>query len=220
MDQVGIFAKFWSPGAVKTRLAAAVGDATASRIYRGFVIALLERLGGLGDRQVLAITPADRLSEFVEIAAGWTVQPQSSGDLGERMRGYFNRAFAERAASVVLLGSDSPNLPQTHVSEALAQLDTHDLVLGPTPDGGYYLIGTRGPLPDIFAGVEWSSPRVWEQTVANAERAGLQFGVLPQWYDVDDADDLRRLMKDLTDTDESALIQLRDLIKKETRMTG
>ncbi len=220
MHQIGMFAKYWTPGAVKTRLAVDIGDVAASRIYRGFVVALLQRLGELGDRNILAVTPADRLGEFAGMASGWTIGPQTDGDLGERMRDYFDRSLANGATAVVLLGSDSPNVPRAYINEALGQLDVHDLVLGPTPDGGYYLIGARRASPDLFAGVQWSSPQVFRQTAANAERAGLKLGVLPEWYDVDDAEDLRRLLSELADTNEPALTTLRDLIKRETKMIG
>lgn len=216
MCQLGMFAKYWQPGEVKTRLAADIGDFAATRIYRTFVIALLARLRNVtaGARPVLAYAPRERQHEFAQLADGWKLVPQATGDLGERMRSFFQDAFAGGARRVVLLGSDSPNVPLQYVRQALRRLKDEDLVLGPTPDGGYYLIGARVAVPGIFDGVTWSSPQVWKQTVARVQNARLSFGELPQWYDVDDGKDLSRLMQDLRGATEAELVALRDDIEQ------
>ncbi len=186
-EQLGVFAKYWQPGAVKTRLAATIGDAGASRLYKQFVKTLLCRFDTIADRRVLAYAPADTREEFVDLAAGrWELTPQADGNLGQRMSAFFHAALASGSQRVVLIGSDSPTLPVLLVREAFSQLESHDVVLGPSDDGGYYLIGAAGQVPAVFDQITWSTPRVWPQTIERLEHAGVRYFVLPPWYDVDD----------------------------------
>jgi len=198
MDQLGMFAKYWEPGRVKTRLAASIGDQAASRLYHRFVLTLLRRFAHVGQRRVLAYAPAERGAEFAAWApAGWQLAPQAGGDLGQRIQAYFAGALRDGATRVVLVGSDTPNLPVEYVDEAFQRLSQVPVVLGPADDGGYYLVGAAGCVPPIFAGIPWSSPQVWPQTVARLRDAGCPYGVLPPWYDVDDLASLRRMDRDL-----------------------
>lgn len=199
MDQLAMFAKYWEPGRVKTRLAASIGAPAASRLYRRFVLTLVQRFADVGQRRVLAYTPAERRPEFETIATDrWRLAAQAGGDLGQRMQAYFADAFRGGATRVVLIGSDSPNLPVAVVNEAFQRLAQVSVVLGPAEDGGYYLVGAVGCIPPIFAGIRWSSPQVWPQTVDRLRAAGCAYGVLPPWYDVDDLTSLRRMLRDLT----------------------
>ena len=198
MNQLGMFAKYWEPGRVKTRLAAAIGDQAASSLARRFVLTLLQRFADVGQRRVLAYTPAERRTEFESLAAdGWLLAVRADGDLGLRMQDYFATAFRRGATRVVLIGSDSPNLPVDYVTDAFQQLERYPVVLGPADDGGYYLVGAAGSVPPIFAGIPWSSPQVWPQTVNRLREANCPCGVLPAWYDVDDLENLRRIDRDL-----------------------
>ncbi len=204
MRQLGMFAKFWAPGEVKTRLAARIGPEQAARLHRVFLETLIERLALVADRRVLVYTPSTRRLEFGELAAaGWELQPQDDGDLGQRMQVYFQRAFASGATQVVLIGSDSPTLPTMLIESAFKQLDETQTVLGPAADGGYYLVGATGAVPPIFDRIAWSRPSVWTDTVARLEAARWTFSALPCWYDVDDWDDLQRLRAELDQPDRS-----------------
>lgn len=147
---------------------------------------------------MLAFTPVDRRADFESLAAGaWAIEPQAMGDLGRRMQHYFTQAFTSGLERVVLIGSDSPTLPLEYVTRAFDLLEDHPVVLGPSDDGGYYLVGASGNVPPIFSDIHWSSPQVWDQTIALLERSGCPFAVLPQWYDIDDADSLKRLSEEL-----------------------
>jgi len=200
MDQLGIFAKYWQPGAVKTRLAATVGEAVASQVYRRFLITMLRRFDHVAERRVLAFTPPDQRAEFALLAAdAWTLQDQGAGDLGMRMQNYFTAAFRSGADRVVLIGSDSPTLPPDYVKEAFQLLKTFPVALGRAEDGGYYLVGAAGQVPPIFDGVAWSTSLVWNQTQSLLQAAGCPCGVLPMWYDVDDLPGLRRMHQELAD---------------------
>ena len=96
---------------------------------------------------------------------------------------------------MVLIGSDNPTLPQSLIEQACAALDADDLCIGPSADGGYYLIGLREPHLGVFDAIEWSTSRVYGQTLARAERLGLRVASLPEWYDVDEPSDLVRLQR-------------------------
>ena len=219
-----MFAKYWEPGRVKTRLAAAIGDQAASSLYRRFVLTLLHRFAGVGQRRVLAYAPAERRTEFESLVADdWILASQGGGDLGERMQHYFAEAFRSGADRVVLIGSDSPNLPVEYVHDAFQQLDRYPVVLGPADDGGYYLVGAAGGVPPIFAGILWSSSQVWTQTVDLLRDADCPYGVLPAWYDVDDLAGLRRIHRDMADQEplDEPLRRLReDLIKVDGTLRG
>ena len=212
---LGLFAKYWQPGHVKTRLAAGVGPERAAAIYCQFVRTSLARLAPLAEDRLLAYAPRQRTAEFATILSDcWRREPQADGDLGQRMKDYFANRFAEGFQRVVLLGTDCPNLPLEFVVRALAELETHKVVLGPTEDGGYYLVGAQGPVvPPIFTGIAWSTCHVWHETIGALQAAGTSFAVLPSWYDVDNVDDYQRLLDELAGSKEPMLQKLHGQLK-------
>lgn len=198
MLQLGVFAKYWAPGEVKTRLAAAIGEIPAARLHRVFLETLLRRFAGVGDRRVLAYSPAARAAEFAALnAPGWSLESQGDGDLGQRMQAYFRSAFAAGATRVVLIGSDSPTVPEEVIQMAFEALKDRRAVLGPATDGGYYLVGAAEAVPPIFDRMAWSQPAVWAQTVERLQGNDWDFAVLSGWYDVDEVSDLEQLAREL-----------------------
>ena len=197
--RLGMFAKFWQPGLVKTRLAASIGPDAAAELHHCCVRTLLARLAGAADSRVLVYAPAAHRNEFVQAVGGttWQLEPQADGDLGARMEAFFSDSIAAGAGQTVLIGSDSPDMPLRLVRQAFELLQEYPVVLGPSHDGGYYLIGIQQNLPPIFHGISWSTPDVWRQTVDRLEEAGCQYAVLPPWYDVDEWPDLLRLSDEL-----------------------
>jgi glycosyltransferase A (GT-A) superfamily protein (DUF2064 family) len=214
-----MFAKHWQPGAVKTRLAASIGNEAAAALHHHFVQTLLDRSQNIADRHILCFTPADSADSFRHLNLGcWTLEAQTSGDLGTRMQHYFSAALPANPLPLplgegrgeglttsnaprhraVLIGSDSPDLPLEYLAEALDKLRDFPLVLGPTDDGGYYLIGLSQAVPPIFDNIPWSTPEVWPQTIARLTTAKIPYHTLPQWYDVDDIAGLRRLHDSLS----------------------
>jgi hypothetical protein len=152
----------------------------------------------VADRRILCFAPKQRQVAFDELAEPvWTALPQSDGDLGNRMSSFFDDAFQSGADRVVLIGSDSPTLPIEYITRTFEMLAQDDVVLGPTPDGGYYLIGARGATPPVFEGVAWSTPDVFAQTIERLRAASLTYEQLPSWYDVDERADLIRLRDEL-----------------------
>jgi hypothetical protein len=121
------------------------------------------------------------------------ITPQPGGDLGARLRAAFRTLRAAGAPRVIALGADSPTLPPEHLEEGIEAIAESDLVLGPTEDGGYYLVGSRVSDETIFRDIPWSTERVLEVTLARAVQARLSVRLLPAWYDVDDLEGLRRL---------------------------
>jgi len=204
-----MFAKYWEPGAVKTRLAAHVGEQAAASLHQHFVATLISRLAGHGDTRQLCYWPPAAENAFKQAAgSNWSLAVQSAGDLGARMEGFFQAAFNNGASRVVLVGSDSPSLPVSYIEQAFELLKDHPVVLGPAEDGGYYLIGASLATPPVFNDIAWSSGDVWRQTTARLEAAGIAYASLPAWYDVDLWPDLQRLLNDLQRNDISpALLQ-------------
>lgn len=201
MRQLGMFAKYWQAGTVKTRLAAAIGDQAASDIYYGFLRALVRRLGDVADYRIIAYTPQEHRDEFETLAGrDWATEPQAAGDLGQRMANFFATAFRRSPGPVVLIGSDSPTLPTEYIDRAFEALQDVPVVLGPSIDGGYYLIGAVGTVPSVFTGVTWSTDQVYGQTIALLRNAGCRYLTLPAWYDVDDFAALHKLRDELAET--------------------
>ncbi len=192
--RLGIFAKYWQAGAVKTRLAQSIGEESAAALHLTFLRTLLHRFAALPVSRVLSFSPLDRRAEFAGLAGSvWEIEPQSAGDLGQRMAAFFQAAFEQGCERVVLIGSDSPTLPVAYITQAFEHLATHPVVLGPSADGGYYLVGASHRVPPIFSGVAWSTCEVWKQTLHLLEAAQIPVAELPPWYDVDDIEDLCRL---------------------------
>lgn len=198
MTEFGLFARFWTPGDVKTRLAAAVGAQAAARVYRASLEVTLTRFASMADCRVIAYTPAARHVEFESLAPQWRVWPQGGGDLGARMANYFLEAFGRGAQRVVLIGSDSPTLPVDYVEQAFACLRQSPVVLGPASDGGYYLVGMSQFVPALFEGIAWGTSSVWHQTLDRLNTLAMFYTALPVWHDFDNVADLQRLQLEIT----------------------
>lgn len=196
----GMFAKYWEPGAVKTRLASGIGAEPAAAVYLAFLEVQLARFAGLFD-PLLVFSPAEQERRFRELLGGdpgrWDLKSQGGGDLGARMQRFFGNAFADGYEFATLIGSDAPTLPLSYIHQAASLLRLYDVVLGPTEDGGYYLVAARQTVPPIFTGIEWSTANVWRQTIGKLQEHRICFVVLPTWYDVDNVDDLVRLREQL-----------------------
>ena len=194
MTQVlGIFGKHPTPGEVKTRLAAATSPAWAAQVAGAFLRVTLDRFAEVGDRRVLAFAPLSAADYFTSlVAARFDLEPQTNGDLGQRMARFFGRHLQPASHHVVLIGTDSPTLPLEFVASAFDLLRDHDVVLGPATDGGYYLIGCTGHLPPIFTGIDWGAATVLAATIQKLP-PDYRLGLLPPWYDVDTLDDWQML---------------------------
>ena len=193
---VAIMAKAPRPGAVKTRLCPPLLAAEAAALYRCFLldkIAAVQALSGV--RPMVAYTPDEAQAEFAVLAPDFALVPQRGPDLGARLHTTLASLLAAGHPGAIAVDSDTPTLPREFLQQAVDCLTGPgpDVVLGPTEDGGYYLIGVRVANRALFDDMPWSTAAVLEITLRRAAAAGLQTVCTPAWFDVDTPDDLRRL---------------------------
>ena len=197
MPTLGLFAKRPVPGAVKTRLAAAIGADSAARFYEASLRTLLSRVQGLDLRRVIAHAGGSDVDRaWFRQFEGYELWSQPAGGLGEILAAWFDFACAADDR-VLVIGSDSPTLPLEYIRDAIVALDSHDCVIGPAHDGGYYLLGLQRPVPQLLEGIEWSGPQVFSQTLERAAEQGLRVIQLPAWNDIDEVADLPLLHEQL-----------------------
>ncbi len=187
-------------GEVKTRLAAKLGAPTTLELYRAFLTDLALRFAPLRDCALhWAYTPADgdfaaQLARLVPGVNIGTCFPQSGPDFASRLYQVFRETTARAFARTIVISSDSPQISAALISQAREALDTHDVVLGPAEDGGYYLIGMRAPY-DLFTGIPMSTDQVLRLTVARAGELALSVHLLETLFDIDELSDFLRLAR-------------------------
>jgi len=217
-----VFAKIPQPGGVKTRLAESVGPETACELYRTWVPPFVRELlrGGSASLEV-SLAPStkdmsdekailDRAMTWIPGVIDWSFQ---TGDgLGARLASAFEKQFDRGWKRVLALGSDSPHLSWNDLKRCIDLIESRDLVLGPTEDGGYYAVGMKSRPGDLFNGVRWSSSMTLEDTRSKAESQGWSVGLGPVNYDIDTIDDLNRLIRERA---VDCWTQLENLLKED-----
>lgn len=199
-----MFARYPEKGKVKSRLGRHWDEDIVARLYRFFIEDLLERLSGGDYLFRLAYHPAEKKNDFIkQFGKAISYMPQIGENLGERMYNAFRRCFAEGFRSVVLIGSDSPDLPLRIIREAFLMIEVNDAVVGPSLDGGYYLIGfnRKSFLPGVFDGIAWGTDSVFRKTKQILQDAGIRLHELPARRDIDRPEDIISLVKDSEETD-------------------
>ena len=204
---LGIMTKAPRAGQVKTRLTPPLtpDEAAALNIcfLRDTTAAITGAVQGDRARGIGVYTPVGEEHVFAEILPlHFQLVAQRGEAFGARLAHAFEDLFALGFASVCLINSDSPSVPATAYRQAvnlLAQPGDR-VVLGPSDDGGYYLIGLKQLHQRLFQDIAWSTERVYQQTVARAEEIGLTVEKLPTYFDIDDRAGLRRLCGDLLDS--------------------
>ena len=195
MRQLLVFVKAPIPGHVKTRLAQEIGPEAAAAVYRASVEMTLSRLRPLREHATLCIDPPEAIPDVQRwVGPGWRTVPQDGRDLGQRLAQATARAFSDGARYVVVVGTDSPWVRAEDVDAAFDALASVEVVLGPTDDGGYYLIGLSKPLPALFEGIAWSSPTVYDQTTSRVAQLGVKVATLRRGYDLDHLADVQRFI--------------------------
>lgn len=192
-------ARYPEVGAVKTRLAAACGAERATALYRAFLADLDARFGRGPRRLLWAYHPPGSAFPSV-VRPGAQCIAQEGADLGARMHACFRHLLGAGFRSVVMIGADVPHVRDAWIDEAEGRLEEVDVVLGPSADGGYYLVAMRAP-HDVFTGIVMSTPHVLAQTRAKIAAAGLRVHLLPSSFDIDEAGDLDRLRVELADAE-------------------
>jgi uncharacterized protein len=202
-----LMAKAPIAGQVKTRLGGALGPEDAAELYVAFLSDTFAAMEEVWEEReevslVLCYTPAGEEEAFERVEReGGLMLAQRGDDLGERMRNCFADLFEAGFESIVMIGADTPTLPPDALDEALERLGEEGgenrVVIGPTEDGGYYLIGTRRLHARLFEGVNWGTGTVLAETQQRAQTAGVEISLLPEWYDVDTPADLERLKQEV-----------------------
>ena len=193
MRHLALLARAPSAGG-KTRLTSGLPESRARQLREALFMDTLDSARSLRIPITVFGTPAERLEELGALAGDVPTMAQAEGDLGERMHAACACLFGQGARHVVLIGSDLPTLPSSHISAAFAALEGGaDVVLGPADDGGYYLIGLSRPAPAVFAGITWGGANVLQATRAVAAAAGLRVHEIEAWYDVDTPGELARV---------------------------
>ena len=217
---VAIMAKAPRAGEVKTRLCPPLSPEEAAGLYDCFLrdkVAQVRTLGGTTG--IVAFTPDDSRSLFEELAPGFQLIAQRGRDLGSRLLNTLDALLREGHVAAVAIDSDTPNLPTDFLRQAAELLATPatDVVLGPSDDGGYYLIGMRHAWPALFEGMPWSTAEVLPETLRRAEAKGLRVACLPPWFDVDIPEDLERLIAALADGADEPPAHTRRFLRRQRR---
>lgn len=200
---VVVVAKAPVAGHAKTRLAAGIGHAAAEALATAFIADVVETVATLDARPVLAFAGDEHHPAFDPARRHrFVFRRQAEGDLGARLDAVV-RVELDQADEILVIGSDSPTLQRLHFDEAWDSLERHEVVLGPSFDGGYYLIGVRAAwykqfgapreTHPLFDGVEWSTSRVLGQTLRRARQCGALCDLIRFCYDVDTPEDLEML---------------------------
>jgi rSAM/selenodomain-associated transferase 1 len=203
-----IMAKAPRPGAVKTRLAPSLSPAAVAAFYCCLLEDTLALARSLSDVEVAIMCPDSDVCELVQLAgSGVCVVAQKGEGLAAGLTSVFahfapndQREDHERSAHqrrVIAFNSDSPHLPHSVLEDAFATLAAHDVVVGPTYDGGFYLVGAKASHPTLFAGDGMGTSSALERLLSRARTLELSIGFADRFYDIDVADDLSRLTEEL-----------------------
>ncbi len=198
-----IMAKAPRPGAVKTRLVPSLSPAAVTAFYCCLLDDTLALARSLGDVEVAIMCPDSDVNELARLAGTQLVSKAASvvAQKGEGLAAGLTSVFAHFAAGyqrrIIAFNSDSPHLPRSVLENAFETLAAHDVVVGPTHDGGYYLVGAKASHPTLFAGDGMGTSSALDGLLARARALELSVGFAAPFYDIDVADDLTRLAEEL-----------------------
>lgn len=180
------------PGRVKTRLQSRYTPQQAARLYIAFVKDTLDKVRRLHiDKRIIAFDPPNEEQAVRKVCDNdFEYVPQVQDDLGQRMYQALLQQLQSGAQRVILIGTDIPSLPATYITQAFELLKSKDVVIGPSTDGGYYLVGISRPCPEIFENINWSTFSVLSETTESLRRHNYSLGLVPPWFDVDTPEEL------------------------------
>ncbi len=198
-----VMAKAPRPGAVKTRLAPSLSPTAAVAFYCCLLDDTLALARSLGDVEIAIMCPDSDVNELARLAGTQLAGKAASvvAQKGEGLAAGLTSVFAHFAEGhqrrIIAFNSDSPHLPRSVLEDAFETLAAHDVVVGPTHDGGYYLVGAKASHPTLFAGDGMGTCSALERLLARARALELSVGFADPFYDIDVADDLTRLAEEL-----------------------
>jgi len=199
-DGLVCFLKFPQPGQVKTRLASDLGEELACALYRDMAERVITEVFPLNQSYelILFVDPQHSLDEYRSwLGDQFSFQVQSGHTLGDRMFQACSWALEHKYDRVIIVGSDCPGMDEDFVVDAFSAMEKTDFVLGPSSDGGYYLIGMKLAHEFVFDDIAWSEPDVCDLTVERIEARDLKTTLLEEKQDIDNADDLARFRQGL-----------------------
>jgi uncharacterized protein len=193
-QQLIIFTRYPEPGKTKTRLIAALGTIGAANLQRQMTEHTIFQVQEL-QKVIDIIVEVWYEGGDLQLMEDWlgldlVYQPQGEGDLGSRMARSLFKAFQSGVEEVIIIGTDCPGVNAQILATAFEKLHAFDLVLGPAIDGGYYLIGLRQPIPELFVNIEWGTAQVFQKTLDIAQKLNLSHVNLSPLADVDRPEDL------------------------------
>ncbi len=202
-EALAVMVKLPHSGKVKTRLVPPLSAPQAVGLYQAFLRDLFRRITDLDEIDIhVFFTPSEGVEnplETLDISSyDFSVTPQKGRCLGEKIKNVFSEMFFLGYKRVSVIGSDSPDMPLGLIRSAFSTLSAHpkSLVLGPATDGGYYLVAADTLYDEPFSDkIQWGTGCVLQQSIERAEEAGIEVRLIGEWYDVDTADDLKRLVK-------------------------
>ncbi len=173
----------------------------SARLHKLFVRVLTDSLATSADQRFAVVSPQEKANRFAsQISGKWNIAHQSDGDLGRRMSHWIQQSL-DTFDAAILIGADCPLIDKVAIEEASDRLLDHDVVIGPAIDGGYYLIGAKGPWNDrlakLFVDMPWSSDQVLTQTLGRCQANGLAVALLEEREDIDAVEALERLRSEL-----------------------
>jgi rSAM/selenodomain-associated transferase 1 len=193
-----IMAKAPRPGAVKTRLVPSLSPAAVSAFYCCLLDDTLALARSLSDVEVAVMCPDSDVNELARLASNeTTVVAQEGEGLAAGLTSVFAHFAEGHQRRIIAFNSDSPHLPRSVLEDAFETLAAHDVVVGPTQDGGYYLVGAKASYPTLFAGDGMGTNSALERLLWRARSLELSVGFADPFYDIDVADDLTRLAEEL-----------------------
>ncbi|GAC1646870.1 MAG: TIGR04282 family arsenosugar biosynthesis glycosyltransferase [Acidobacteriaceae bacterium] len=196
-----IMAKAPRPGSVKTRLTSSLSPEAATDFYKCLLQDTLALARSLESVRVAIMCPESDVDELRQFAGGTTeIVPQSGNGLAAGLTSVFAHFTGDRPRHTVAFNSDSPHLPRGILEAAFAMLDGYDLMVGPTHDGGYYMVGAKASHPALFTPDGMGTSSALDALLARAQSLSLSVGYVEQFYDVDVAEDLTRLAAELRNT--------------------
>jgi len=193
-----VFAREPKNGKVKTRLLAGLPSTSVTGLYQSFIkdILRIARHVDCSAKYVFYVGRGKKDIPFLaKQAKGFILRRQSRGDLGKRMLGAFQHCYAQGYGRMVVVGTDCLTMTSEDLNKAFQKLKRFDVVLGPSKDGGYYLLGLRYPDPRLFQGISWSTGQVLSKTKDRLRSCRYSFSGLPVKEDIDTMDSLKRFMR-------------------------
>lgn len=219
---VVVMAKQPRIGYTKTRLCPVFTPQQASEFYEALLLDTIMLASSLsGVRLAVAITPAGSRAYFEQVTPPVTLLiPVEGVDIGGCLAQAMDHLFSAGYSHVIALNSDGPSLPRDYLLQAFSSLDEKDVVLGPSEDGGYYLIRLSKYCSEIFQQISWSTPLVLSQTLSRTKTLSLHVELTPPWYDVDNAKEALRVASELSRFPEGQLTHVRDFFDAYPFLTG